>query len=106
MQMPFGLEGIDVRALMPNDVAGLTAAGITGLENIEVIDRVGEIIGINSPAGAFAISSTRRHLAREFNFTHFTIRSTTGWDSWALSNKRIENFYASRVLCNNKNNLS
>ena len=54
----FGLEGLDVRALTPNEVAGLTAAGITGLENIEVIDRAGEIVGINSPAGAFAIPST------------------------------------------------
>lgn len=51
----FGLEGLDLRALTPNEIAGLTAAGITGLENIEVIDRAGEIIGINSPAGAFAI---------------------------------------------------
>ncbi len=34
-----GAEGIDVRALTPNEVAGLTAAGITGFENIEVIDR-------------------------------------------------------------------
>lgn len=50
-----GAEGIDVRALTPNEVAGLTAAGITGFENIEVIDRAGEIIGINTPAGAFGL---------------------------------------------------
>lgn len=54
----FGLEGLDLRALTPNEIAGLTAAGITGLENIEVIDRAGEIIGINSPAGAFAIPTS------------------------------------------------
>lgn len=54
----FGAEGLDLRALTPNEVAGLTAAGITGLENIEVIDRAGEIIGINSPAGAFAIPTS------------------------------------------------
>lgn len=54
----FGMEGLDLRALTPNEIAGLTAAGITGLENIEVIDRAGEIIGINSPAGAFAIPTS------------------------------------------------
>lgn len=51
-----GGENINVRALTPNEVAGLTAAGLTGFENVEVIDRAGEIIGINTPAsGAFAI---------------------------------------------------
>lgn len=51
-----GGENINVRALTPNEVAGLTAAGFTGFENVEVLDRAGEIIGINTPAsGAFAI---------------------------------------------------
>ena len=51
-----GGENINLRALTPNEVAGLTAAGFTGFENVEVIDRAGEIIGINTPAsGAFAI---------------------------------------------------
>lgn len=48
-------ETVDLRALTSNEVAGLTAAGITGFENVEVIDRAGEIIGINTPGGAFGL---------------------------------------------------
>lgn len=51
-------EAVDVRALTSNEVAGLTAAGLTGFENVEVIDRAGEIIGINTPGGAFAVPTT------------------------------------------------
>ncbi len=50
-----GLEATDLRALTPQEVAGLTAAGITGFENIEVIDRAGEILGLNTPAGIFGL---------------------------------------------------
>ena|SRR5437870_2782282 len=50
-------ENVNVRALTPEEVAALTAQGFTGFTNVEVIDRSGQIIGINSPAGSFGLST-------------------------------------------------
>jgi collagen type I alpha len=47
-----GEEGIVARALTPQDVADLNAAGILGTEGVEVLRRNGTIIGFESPTGS------------------------------------------------------
>lgn len=47
-----GQEGIVARALTPQDVADLSAAGILGTEGVQVLERNGQILGLESPTGS------------------------------------------------------
>lgn len=47
-----GQEGIVARALSQQDVADLSAAGILGTEGVQVLERNGQILGLESPTGS------------------------------------------------------
>ncbi len=47
-----GQEGVVARALSPQDVADLSAAGILGTEGVQVLERNGQILGLESPTGS------------------------------------------------------
>ncbi|WP_339050424.1 hypothetical protein [Rickettsiella endosymbiont of Xylota segnis] len=47
-----GQEGIVARALSQQDVADLAAAGILGTQGVQVLERNGQILGLESPTGS------------------------------------------------------
>lgn len=47
-----GQEGIVARALSQQDVADLSAAGILGTEGVQVLEKNGQILGLESPTGS------------------------------------------------------
>lgn len=47
-----GQEGIVARALSQQDIADLSAAGILGTEGVQVLERNGQILGLESPTGS------------------------------------------------------
>ena len=48
----FGAEGIVGRALSSQELAALDAAGILGTQGVQVLERGGQIIGLESPTGS------------------------------------------------------
>ncbi|MFZ0219093.1 MAG: hypothetical protein WAL30_02675 [Candidatus Aquirickettsiella sp.] len=47
-----GQEGIVARALTQQDLADLAAAGITGAQGVQVLERNGQILGLETPTGS------------------------------------------------------